>query len=796
MTPASNSGPAPASVVHTSEGPTISHEITTFSEQSALDSMVVSKTMPDYDMNPYRDDTLYGFLQRPRIVNTFVWDDTYASGARLGLSDPYFSLLTAPAFRNKIENFNYFKAGLRVGVRINGTPFHYGKLMVVWKPMCGSTSQQQQEMRDNIYSSSAYPNIVISPTENEVNEMVLPFAYDSAYIDLSLAEIRSPGQLFIYVLNPLALDATVPPVTVSVFVNFENVALAGQSGIVNLPVHTNQTLYADPNPFTPVSLAFVAQGDMEREAVDKSTKGLISGPLKATSAIAGSFTTVPVIGAWASATSVVSSALGSIFEHFGYCKPNTLETTAPRILRVGDFSLGEGVDSAPLTQLIPGQCVTDFSTNLGGSEQDMALLKIVSTPSLRAVFTWQGNDAPPDSLFTCFVNPQDTYTITQSGSLRVCPTMLSWATKQFGFWRGSLRYDVQVTCSNFHSGRFRVTFQPKNNGSIASFDYQNTINRIVDIQNETEFSFTIPYIADNPWQSLNIDSLQEQIGQLKFSVVNELTHTSEPIPEVHINLWVSAGPDFQLSMPARKGARNAGPVVAVIADQDSKESDAFIAQGLTSQEMKSRDHPPLLESATGSVEHNICQTDTVTHLKQVLHRPSWFETVTISPTDPDLARVVNLRYVEDPNTTVRSDYLDWFANIYVFSRGSYNVRLVPQWNIFTFPYMIYLQQNYGNMYGFKSVSNAVTANVQGTGQQLFPLLYNPIPEVNIPYYSTKFANVNGGVSSPSSFASSLHIQIAPSDITRTTVTYSLWRSSGDDFSFSYLIGPPTYFVTV
>lgn len=780
-----DSSQGPASVMHTSQGPTIGHEITTFSEQSALDTLVISDTMPSYDMNPYKDDTLYGFLQRPRLISTSTWDDTYAAGSRIVVVDPYFEMITSVAFRNKLENFNFFKAGVRIGVRVNGTPFHYGKLLIAWKPMCGSTRQNQQEMRDNIYSSSAYPHIIISPTENEVNEMVLPFAYDSAYMDLSLDQIRSPGQLFIYVLNPLALDAVVPPVSVSVFANFEDVALAGQSGIVNLPLHTRQVIYDDPNPFTPVSSAFVAQGDMQREAVSKSKEGVISGPLKATSAIAGALTTIPGIGMWASSVSIVSSALAKVMEKFGYCKPNTLETTAPRILRLGDFSLGEGVDSAPLTQVIPGQSVSDLSHHLGGKTNEMDLLNIVSTPSLRGIFTWQGNDAPEATLFTCFINPADTYTVVQGGSIRVLPTMLSWVCKTFGFWRGSLRYDVQITCSNFHSGRMRVLFQPRNGGVLTDFDHQNCINRIVDIQNETEFSFTVPYISDLPWHSLNLNSLEEQIGFLQFSVVNELTHTTEPIPEVHVNVWVSAGPDFQLAMPTRKNARNLGPAAV------------FEAQGLTSREMKIRDHPPLLESATGSVETNICQTDTVTHLKQVLHRPQWTETFELNSNDSFSVRIFNLRFTTDPNTAdTRVDYLDWYSNIFAFSRGSFNVRVIPIWNVALAPMLVYLQQNYGVMYGFgASILGSIAPYTQGTGQQITGVGYCPIAEANIPYYSNKFANVNGGLSSPKAIASSLHVQLQENVYGLGLVPLSLWRSAGDDYNNHYLIGPPSYYIT-
>jgi len=780
-------------VQHTSDGPEVAHQITTFSEQSALDTMQVSTPLPKYDMNPYKDDTLYGFLERPRLIRNVIWNDSAAAGSRLLSIDPYFDLLTSVPFRNKIENFNYFKAGLRIGIRINGTPFHYGKLLVTWKPMLGSMLQSNQEMRDNVFSASAYPNIIISPTENEVNEMVLPFAYDKAYMDLSMLEMRSPGILHIYVLNPLALDTSTPPVTVSVFANFEQVKLAGQSGIVNLPLHTSQEIYTDPHPAVitstqPQQQGFVAQGDIKKEAIDKSSRGLISGPLKAVSAAAGALVPIPAIGMWAATISAVTNILGEVAEKFGYCKPNSLESTAPRINRLGDYAAGEGLDTAMATQVIPGQSVTDFSSDLGGDIGDMEMSSIASTPSLLGVFLWDGSNVVNDRLYSAPVDPSVTTVVQQSLSNRVFSTMLHWASRPFRFWRGSIRYDVQITCSNFHSGRLRVSFQPKNEGILTGFDYQNTINRIVDIQNETEFSFTVPYISNHPWSTLhNVDDtglITDSIGFLEFSVVNDLTHTTEPIPEVHVNVWVSAGPDFQLAFPYRNTKRELGPIAPPI---------AFEAQGLTCTEMKEREHPPLMEGASGSVEHNICMVDTVTHLKQVTNRPQNKQIIFID-TNGVNQTLINLFDTALANSSSQVDYLDWFSNVFVFSRGSQNVRLIPRWDTLVSNLWVFMQTDWVAQY-FTDTTRVYNVT-SGIGQQVFDTSYNPSYEINVPWYASTFAYINGGTATES-HSSALGIQMASNVNTLgETVNAFLFRSSGDDFTFSYLVGPPSYYLDV
>lgn len=785
----------PGSVTETNDGPTISHEITTFSEQSALTDMVVGTTMPSYDMNPYKDDTLSGFLQRPRIIDNVEWTDVTPAGELLATLDPYLDLLTSVPFRNKIENFQYFKAGLRIGVRTNGTPFHYGKLMIVWKPMVGSQNSQQQSMRDNIFSSSGYPNVIVSPTENEVNEMVLPFAYDTAYIDLSIDVMRSPGRLFIYVLNPLALDSDVPPVSITVFANFEDVKLAGQSGIINLPQHTSQFLFPDnlkPNPVSsgPI-VTFEAQGDVVTEAREKSTAGIISGPAKAVSSVAGALVNIPVLGVWAAAVSAVSGAMGTLAEKLGYCKPNTLETLRPYIQKNGDFAAGEGLDSAVKTQIIPSEYVSDIFPQLGGGSEQMTMSDIAGTPSLLGMFTWNGNNFPDDRLFVAPVSPAAVTVVTQSLSERVCATVLHWATRPFEMWRGSLRYDVQITCSNFHSGRLRVSFQPKNSGIVTGFDYQNTINRIIDIQTETDFSFTIPYVSDKPWSFVSKDVIYNSIGFIEFSVVNDLTHTTLPIPEVYINVWVSAGPDFQVAMPVRRTLRQFGPIAPTVkGDGEPTDEEGFEAQGLTSQEMKTRDHPPLLPDATGAIEHNICQVDTITHIKQVTNRPArWLDLGLDAAGNNEV--LVDTFEMALPNSDSLVDYIDWFSNLFVFNRGSLNVRAVPSYSTDVTQYWMWMRTAFAiNGFGF---SNRVSTQPAGYGQQLFTTIATPAKEINVPYYSMSFARLNGGHDS-TSWSSCFAMQLAkPSSLGNPT--YDVYRSTGDDYSFNYRVGAPTYYLT-
>lgn len=147
-------------------------EITKFSDQSATDTIVPSSlTIPPRIPDPYLKESIVDFLSRPYPVANVSW--TSASGLASVLLDLDFPrvLFTIPAIVNKLNNFAYFRAGIKIGIRVNGTRFHYGKLLCSYIP-------QFLNSGEDVYSlgkASASPNVILTPTANEVTEMLIPY---------------------------------------------------------------------------------------------------------------------------------------------------------------------------------------------------------------------------------------------------------------------------------------------------------------------------------------------------------------------------------------------------------------------------------------------------------------------------------------------------------------------------------------------------------------------------------------------------------------------------------------------
>jgi len=641
----------------------------------------------------------------------------------------------------------------------------------------------------NLYSASGFPNMIISPTENEANSMILPFAYPKAYMTITPRDFN-PGSLYIYVLNPLTLDVNVPPVSVTVFANFVNVKLAGQITQAVVPPVAAARSQLGVASITGPEL-YYAQGKTTilDEAVGKQKSGILSTTLKAVSSAAGALTNVPIIGSWSAALSLVSGAVGAVAEKFGYCKPNTISLTEPRILRMPDFAASSGMDTGLKNQLIPENSVANFGHELGGKPNDMDILAVAGKPCLLSVVPWTQQEVDGTIIYSVQVNPMETFRGAAIGGISIFNTLLSYTSSMFRAWRGSIRYDVQITCSNFHSGRLRIAFHPGNEVTPSSRTHSNCINRVIDIQNETDFSFTIPYISDMPWSRVftsHVDALNDRgmTGFLVFEVINELTHSSDPVPPVFINVWTSAGPDFQLAYPSTFVMTDR--IVLPTPPVALTESE-FVAQGLTSEEMMTREHPPLLPGASGCVENGICMVDSPTHFKQVLSRPTLFRSATYL-TDASQRCTLGVNgTVLDADSFL--DYYTWISSIYAFGRGSMNVKALVNTTRGDYKPIMRLSNIWSN-----DTIYASTNSDNSSGQQVFDQDYNPTNEVNCPYYGNFFGRVNGAISLPNTYrANDVYMGMVPGPTTSSidpTLTATIYRSVGDDFNFHYIVGAP------
>lgn len=811
------------------ENVTTRTEITTFSDSSVVTMTNPQQVppVPPTPADPYMKQTLTSFLQRV-YYDTYTWTPAMAMGTLIQqITFPNFLFSVVPIW-DKLKNFTYFRAGVKIGIRMNGSKFHYGQILVSYTPQ-GNNTLDLAFACNNIYSASGCPSFTIAPSENEVHEFILPYALPYQYIPMyNMTGSGDPayqfGVLNIYVLNPLANAATPTPVTFTVFANFVDVDIAGYSPVAfTIPNRftENQTTFPALLPSAPGTASTVPQVDpllpfagltdteffaqrATKEQALKSEKGMIGTVAESVSAISGALSFIPEVGIVAAGISAVAGGVATVANYFGWSNPISLRALQPMLRRYANIVNTHGLNDSINLSLHADAIVSPSCELLGGHPREMEMLYVAQTPSMVvAGINWTAAMVPSTTLYDIPITPLAEYA---DSSNRTYPTLLSWLSKSCLFWRGTLRYHIQITCSQMHVGRMRVSFYPVTRPGgmdmLSDDQLSSVASTIIDIQQQTSMSFSVPYLFEQPWcEMTNLDGVLKPIGWLRFSVLNELNHPNVPVPPIYINVWISAGADFQLSRP------DVLHMATNFVLPTSFETE-FKAQGLTRDAMRIMPAPPLIP-ASGSNETAICNADEFHHIKDIFMRPAYVGSV------PDVAAgapsnvlispwVPMTRVVASANF---SDSFSYFRYIYRFMRGGHrtifnNISGPAEASNTSYSYMANQHTQYaGFIYAIESYV--------GTGSTIGPanilrvhatagITHSPdytYPQTAVtPYYSTLYGFPNAARRATGTPAGSFNNYGTRPD---TRLMYvgggPISIAAADDMELIFLVGPPALY---
>ena len=620
--------------------------------------------------NPYDTETIKDWLSRPYPLKHVRWSSSSGVGDLLASAEFPQDLFAIDTLWDKVKNFRFFRANVKISIRMNGTKTHYGKLIAMWSPY-PTYDDETFERTSNIYAVSGFPHVIVSPTENEVNELIIPFMSPLQYSPLNPTVyskiINSDdypafnyGGVYVYVLNTLQnMNGGATDVSFTVFANFEDIQLAGYSAqIVAQPTPSDPPLitkcmYPVKNELRAQAKHVVRQKPTPtKEAEEKAQKGIVGSSLERVGNIAGKLTNVPLIGSVASIVSPVANALGGIANIFGWNKPDSLETRKAVINRYIDSVLTHGVDTSMKLAILPDNCVMSGLPFLGNNCK-MDFDSICATPMLIGIYTWQPTDNEGENILQIPVTPMYEFSENFENGLKFYPTYLSHVARAFTYWRGDLRYYIQVTSSAFHSGRLRVWYDSDDNSNpSSSIAGSNVASKVIDIQTETDLDFTIPYLAHSPYRTvayrnrLREDDFyspsQGDAGRIGIAVLNELTSSTAPVQPVYINVWIS-GVNMQFGAPTN--------VVF-----DSHEYDPIVAQGVTSESIAKMEYKPLIR-ATTSREEGICMGEHVDHVKDLVMRP---------------CPILHYHHVENAPQEITTHNAYWYKNGVNFNNGIFD----------------------------------------------------------------------------------------------------------------------------
>jgi len=443
-----------------------------------LDSLQDSSFYEDY----IPDNDLAKFLERPQLINTVVW----AEGTQMAYNfSPWTLFFNSTQVKNKLDNYGRLSCKLHVKAIINASPFYYGATLVSYlpNPILTASTVNPNITANNDARIMAYtqrPHFWILPQTNQGGELELPFFWHQNWIPITTIT-QTNGMGTIFVNSPVALSNANSVVGSGVTVQFyawaTDVRLCG-------PTQT---------------LALQA---------DRSNTGLISGPASAVASVSRALERVPFLAPYAKATTMISSGVGSLAKLFGFTNvPNIEAVEAFKNLPFHSFASAE--ISQPIEKLTvdPKQELSIDPRTVGCEGKDeLALKNLVTRDSFVCQSSWTAADATGTILFKANVTPHIMSKQTIGIFTYLQTTPMGYFAPLFKFWRGDIIYRFKIICSRFHRGRILIQWDPIPKATATVGDTNVIYSQIVDISEDTDVEFRVPYLGSVPFLRSTINS--------------------------------------------------------------------------------------------------------------------------------------------------------------------------------------------------------------------------------------------------------------------------------------------------
>lgn len=735
---------------------------------------------------------------KPILVSSGVWNlgtapvVIYRRGIDSILTDAAASQTTT-----LLSVHTFFRTGFKFTLRVNSSPFHSGKLALVYFPPKQNIAQSFTTITP--VQISGFPVAYADAGNESVVSLEIPFVTTRDYKSTVIAEPNtSLGVIGLHAFNPLRSGTGAPTsVGYSLWMEPVNSELA-------IPVRSHTvTLQSEDTPLSMPdllsNLPSIVPNVLGELTNIHNTLNSKTPPLpQISSSLKPSVSSTSKQASYTSSTPSISNMLGKNTEHLS---------------------------------LVPEE------TNVNNSFADMegrqagSISRIAQVPMLLQTTNWAKTDAAPTLKFTIPVTPTtSTYTAptaTAQGSRDY--SYCAWVAQPFAFWRGSMNYRITVASTQQHTGRLLATWIPGDtllngvsvllpNPSLSDLVLYPSI--VFDLAENREFNISVPYQTSTPFKRIRSQDLGLSTdadtcnGVLYIYVLSQLSGPGTVSDIIDVNLYMSAGSDIQF-----KGLRT---------ERNSVTATPYLTDGvqLQSQDvaMESSKMGMEIDKANSMAlqKHNVSRDSdqglSDDNLYKLLSRyyPQIGFRFTVASESNRIFRVAQHPGLQrqsgdgqKANTLEYVNLLSHFSEIFTFWEGSINYFFLHNTTVnnpilatFTHNHSDYSPFNTtayatnGN-YALASVGgafadNAVDLAISTRYSHISNLRLNAAVEVTLPFrtqYRRCYISPDQQ-SRPAAFPGTLDILYSNPSGADQTVSLQLFQSVGDDFRFHYLV-PPT-----
>jgi len=742
------------------------HEVTTtFIDEGPSESKSVEA---DYDYSYRKEaDNIKDFLAKPFVTGTYAWSTGSGTvGQQIAVVSPITVLTTEAYYVNKIQGFNLVRFTAELTVRINSNPFQQGLIIVHFLPMYSEMTTNEVATRNiGLTSVSQQPHVYLDARDSEV-VMRVPYVTPFSWYDIANG-IYDMGCFFIRVMDPLQTGAAgITTVDVTPTIRFLDVEFSA--------------------PMTPNSGG-------EETAI--SSKQSISRGLRSAAKIVTHLGGVPGLSQYCAPTAWALSKAAGVASHFGYSKPPLDVPTHPVFSHpLVDAATSDGVDTTLKLSVLKDNEVAPLKDVTIEKGDEMSYSFLLSREAFLSSATWTTGTAVGNPLFNQFIAPSNLFsggTYTGGGhtiTYRTGPPL--WYLSRFHmFYRGDLILRLKFVKTQFHSGRIVVVWQPTYNAVTAPTDSTLCLREIIDIRYADEITIRLPYMLPFTYCPMG-----DSMGRLSISVLNQLRCPETCMGSIDMLMFWRAADNFEFAAPVANLTRNP-PLLIGNADLPS---EGLIGGG-----------QPIAPSLMPA---QMCVGESITSVKQLTSRFRAFGL----PSTGSWTDCCVCPWFFSASTTVSGapsgsapggDVISAIALMYLFFRGSMKVAVIS--NALGANSVIegaYLVNNPGQFLGTSPVVtssatsnnwiNATGADQSAFGECPMSSQFNTL-SASVPYYNTTrmsfiqfdLVNTTSGIDSSRPTHGVTFGGVAQN-------TMRVFRSTGDDFQFSYFIGCPPVLISI
>lgn len=492
-----------------------------FADNVVGEQTAVPAVMKDFYLDSSNDVKLGNFLSRPVLIKTITWvENTEISDTVF----PWRTYFEDPAIKRKLDNHYLLRCKLKIKVVLNASPFYYGCGLISYRPL-------QAYQPAIIYSGvgagnipliarSQRPNICIYPQTSQGGEMELPFLYHKNWLDATSADdLEGMG-----ILN---FDS---------FTLLENAnSVAGQGVTIQVYAWAEDVEILGPTI------------DMAVQSCDEYDKGVVSAPASALARYSSYFMNIPYLAPFATATNLISTAVGSAAKLFGY-------TNVPVIADVHAFKsqpfpqFASAHVGTPLEKLtLDPKNELSVDSRVAGVDlgDELMISSIVKRESFLYNAFWTATDAADHLIFAAAVNPAfcELNGLTSQNAIQYIP--MGIPNMMFRNWRGDMVFRIKFICSQYHRGRAKIAWDPKGDISIVNETTSRVFTKIVDITSENDVEFIVPYMQ--PTSYLETEQQNRRFGGTPVTAnssdngmltIRVLTAQTSPVASADIRVLV------------------------------------------------------------------------------------------------------------------------------------------------------------------------------------------------------------------------------------------------------------------